>query len=150
MHALHALRRNRYTYLTRQDVDGRASITKWVYIDITDPMPVASARGRDYVSVVASSYTRAVYTRPLRLKSEVLESLKTFRAVAEVESGKWIREIMTAVSVSSLSDSLDDVNYTINYQYFCSQTILYCIKETLLLTKPAQRGPLPCGATYTR
>ena len=52
-------------------------------------MPVASAGGREYVGVVGD-YTCAVYTRPLRLKSEAFQAVEV---VAEGESGKRIWEI---------------------------------------------------------
>ena len=41
-----------------------------VHIDIADPMPVASAGGREYMYIVMDDSTRAVYARPLRFKSE--------------------------------------------------------------------------------
>ena len=54
-----------------------------------------AAGGREYEYVVVDDYTRAVFTRPLRLKSEAVEAFKAFRAAAENDSGKRIREIMT-------------------------------------------------------
>ena len=39
-------------------------------------------------------YTRAVYTRPLRLKSEAVKASKASRAAAENQPGKRAREIM--------------------------------------------------------
>src|SRR5258707_13638454 len=54
--------------------------------------------------------------------------------------------MVTAVSFSFLSGSLDGVNYTIKFQFF-SQTILQYIQKTSLPTtaKPAQRGPQTCS-----
>ncbi len=65
-----------------------------VHIDIDGLTPAASAGGREYVCVVADDYTRAVNTRPLRLKSEAVEGFKASRAAAENEPGKRVREIM--------------------------------------------------------
>ena len=78
--------------------EGRGRASKYlgrVHIDIVGPMPVKSARGREYVYVVVGDYTRAVYTRPLRLKSEAAEAFKTFKAAAENELGNRLREVMT-------------------------------------------------------
>jgi len=40
-------------------------------------------------------YTRAVYTRPLRLKLEAADASKSFRAAAENSSGSRLRAVMT-------------------------------------------------------
>ena len=58
-------------------------------------MQAKSAGGREYEYIVVNDYTRAVYTRPLRLKSETPEAFKTFKAVAENESQKRMREMRT-------------------------------------------------------
>ena len=58
-------------------------------------MQVKSAGGREYEYIAVDDYTHAVYTRPLRLKSETPEAFKTFKAVAENETQKWMREMMT-------------------------------------------------------
>ena len=60
-------------------------------------MQVKSAGGREYEYIVVDDYTHAVYTRPLRLKSEAPKAFKIFKAVAvaENESQKRLREIMT-------------------------------------------------------
>ena len=79
-------------HLPHKEGRGRAGkYLEWVYIDIAGPMPVASARGREYVCVVVDEYTRAVCTRPLRLKSESVKTFKAFRAAAENKFGKRIR-----------------------------------------------------------
>ncbi len=73
----------------KEDVDGRAG--KYLerdHIEIDGLIPVASAGGREYVCVVVDGYTRAVYTRPLRLKSEAVEAFKASRGAAENEPGK--------------------------------------------------------------
>ena len=44
-----------------------------VHVDIAGPMPVLSAGGREYLYVLVDDCTRAVWTRPLRLKSEVFD-----------------------------------------------------------------------------
>ena len=78
--------------------EGRERATEYlerVHIDIAGPMPVVSAGGREYVYVIVDDYTRAVYTKPLRLKSEAAEAFKSFKAIAENESGKRIREVLT-------------------------------------------------------
>ena len=53
------------------------------------------AGGREYVYVLVSDYTHAVYARPLCLKSEAVEAFNMFRAAEESESRKWIQEITT-------------------------------------------------------
>ena len=58
-------------------------------------MQVKSASGREYEYIAPDDYTRAVYTRPLRPKSEALEALDAFKAAAENEYQKRMREIMT-------------------------------------------------------
>ena len=68
---------------------------KWVSINIARPMPVASAKAREHVYAVVDDYTRRVYTRRLRPKSEAVEAFKVFRAAAENESGKRNWEVMT-------------------------------------------------------
>ena len=65
------------------------------HIDIAGSMPITSASGREYVYTVVDDYTRAVYPRPLRFKSAAIEAFKAFKAAAEDESEKEIREIMT-------------------------------------------------------
>jgi hypothetical protein len=57
-----------------------------VHIDIAGPMPVRSASGKEYGYIVVDDYSRAVYTRPLRHKSEAPEAFKVFKAAAEGES----------------------------------------------------------------
>ena len=66
-----------------------------VHIDIAGPMPVRSAGEKVYLYLVVDNYTRAVYVKPLTLKSEAVDAFRAFRAVAENESGKKIREVMT-------------------------------------------------------
>jgi len=78
--------------------EGRSRASEYlerVHIDITGPMPVKSAGGREYLYLVVDDYTRAVYVKPLKLKSEAVEAFKAFKAVAENESGKKMREVMT-------------------------------------------------------
>ena len=78
-----------------------------VHVDIAGPIPVASAGGREYVCVVVGDYTRAEYTRLLRLKSEIVEAVQAFRAAAENESGKRNWEIiMHELSMGKLRDGL--------------------------------------------
>jgi len=52
-------------------------------------MQVKSAGGKEYEYIAMDDYTRAVYTGPLRLKSEAPEAFKVFKAVAENESQKY-------------------------------------------------------------
>jgi transposase InsO family protein len=66
-----------------------------VHIDVAGPMEVQSAGGKAYEYVVVDDHTRVVYTRPLRLKSEAVDAFRTFKAAAEGESGKRLREVMT-------------------------------------------------------
>ena len=78
--------------------EGRMRATEYlerVHIDIAGPMPVRSAGGKEYLYVVVDDYTRTVYARHLRLKSEAIEAFKAFKAAAENESGKKIREVLT-------------------------------------------------------
>ena len=49
--------------------------------------------GREYIAM--DHYTRVVYTGPLRLKLEELETFKVFKAVAENEYQETMRDIMT-------------------------------------------------------
>ena len=58
-------------------------------------MQVKSAGGKEYEYIVMDDYTRAVYAGPLRLKSEAPEAFKVFKAVAENESQKRMRETLT-------------------------------------------------------
>jgi len=58
-------------------------------------MPVKSADGKEYEYIVVDDYSRAVYARPLRHKSEAPEAFKVFKAAAENESQKKVREVMT-------------------------------------------------------
>ena len=66
-----------------------------VHINIAGPMPVRSAGGREYVYVIVDDYTRDVYMKSLRLKSEAVEAFKEFKAVAERNSGMKLCEVMT-------------------------------------------------------
>jgi transposase InsO family protein len=78
--------------------EGRERATEYlgrVHIDVAGPMEVQSARGKVYEYVVVDNHTRAVYTRPLRLKSEAVDAFRLFKAMAECESGKKLREVMT-------------------------------------------------------
>ena len=65
----------------------------------TSSTPSASAEvastGLSNLYVVVDDCTRTVYAKPLRLKSEAIGAFKTFKAAAENESGKKIREVMT-------------------------------------------------------
>jgi hypothetical protein len=56
---------------------------------------VQSVGGKLYEYVAVDDYTRAVYTNPLRLKSEAIDAFKSFKAAVENESKKKLREIMT-------------------------------------------------------
>ena len=58
-------------------------------------MQVKWGGGKEYEYIAVDEYTRAVYTQPLRLKSEAPGPYKVFKAVAENESQKRMREIMT-------------------------------------------------------
>ena len=78
-----------------------------VHVDTAGPISVASARGREYVSV-EGDYTRAVYTRPPRLKSDAIEAVKAFWATAENEFGKGIWEIMMGEMHGLLMGKLRD------------------------------------------
>ena len=56
-------------------------------------MPIFLGGEREYVHVVVDDYSRAVYTRPLCLKSAV-EVFKVYRVAAKNKSEKRIRQIM--------------------------------------------------------
>ena len=58
-------------------------------------MQAKSAGGKEYECIIMDDYTRAMYTRPLLLKSEVPGIFKVLQAVAENKSQKRMREIMT-------------------------------------------------------
>ena len=66
-----------------------------VHIDIAGPMPVKSAGGKEYAYIIVDDHTRAVYMKPLKHKSDAPEAFKVFKAAAENESGRTIREVMT-------------------------------------------------------
>jgi len=66
-----------------------------VHIDIAGPMPTKSAGRKEYEYIVVDDYSRAVYTRPLRHKSDAPEAFKIFKAAAENESQERMREVMT-------------------------------------------------------
>jgi len=77
---------------------GRGRATEYlerVHVDIAGPMHVPSAGGRLYLYVAVDDYTRAVYTWSLFLKSKAPDAFKAFRAPADNESGKRLREVMT-------------------------------------------------------
>jgi hypothetical protein len=48
-----------------------------------------------YEYVVVDDHTRAVYTKPLHLKSEAVDAFKIFMAAAENESQNTLHEVMT-------------------------------------------------------
>jgi len=52
------------------------------------PVPTKSASGKEYEYIVVDDYSRAVYTRPLRLKSDAPEAFRIFKAAAENEPQK--------------------------------------------------------------
>ena len=80
MGALQVSQRKQYTSRIRKGASRAEEYLGRVHTDIAGP--------REY------EYTRAAYTRPLRLKLEAPEALKTFKAVVENESQKRMREIM--------------------------------------------------------
>jgi hypothetical protein len=57
-----------------------------VHVDVAGPIPVTSAGGKVCEYVVVDDHTRAVYTKPLRLKPDSVDAFKTFMATAENES----------------------------------------------------------------
>lgn len=65
-----------------------------VHIDIAGPMQVQSAGGKLYEYIDVDNYSRAVYTCPLRSKSDAPVAFKVFKAAAENESQKKLREVM--------------------------------------------------------
>src|SRR5258706_10625156 len=67
------------------------------------------SRRREYVYVVVDDYTGAVYTRPLRLKSEAVDAFRPLREVAENESGKRLREVMTDNSREQSMGEMRDI-----------------------------------------
>jgi len=66
-----------------------------VHIDIVGPMPTKPVGGGEYAYTVVDDYTRAVYTRPLRLNSKAANAIKLFRVAAKNESGTGLRAVMT-------------------------------------------------------
>ena len=54
-----------------------------------------SAGGKLYEYMVMDNYSRAVYTCPLRSKSDVPVAFKVFKATTENESQKKSHEVMT-------------------------------------------------------
>jgi len=67
---------------------------KKVHTDIIGPMPTKSVGGRECAYTVVDGDTLAVYTIPLRLKSEAADAFKSFRA-AENKSWSRLRAVMT-------------------------------------------------------
>ena len=59
------------------------------------PMPTKSVGGREYAYTVMDDYTRAVYTRPPRLKEEAADVFRSFWATAENKLGSRLRAVMT-------------------------------------------------------
>ena len=57
-----------------------------VHIDVAGPMPTKLAGRMECEYFVVDDYRRAVYTRPLRLKSDAPEAFKIFKVAAENES----------------------------------------------------------------
>ena len=57
-------------------------------------MQVKSAGGKEYEYIAVEDYSRAVYTCPLKHKSDAPEAFKIFKAAAERESSKQMREVM--------------------------------------------------------
>ena len=94
MRALHVSQRKQYTPSHKEGRSRAEEYLGRVHTVIAGPMQ-KSAGGREYEYIVVDDYTRAVYTQPIRLKLEAPEALKTFKAVAENESQKRMREIMT-------------------------------------------------------
>jgi len=58
------------------------------------PQPTKSAGGKEYGYIVVDEYSRTVYTRQLRLKPNAPEAFKVFKAGAENESRRRMRECM--------------------------------------------------------
>ena len=77
VHALHVLQLNWYT--RRGEI-----VQDRVHIDVAGPMTTKSAGGQEYEYI--DDYNRALYTNPLRLKSDALEAFKIFIAAVENES----------------------------------------------------------------
>ena len=96
MHAPHACVVAKLVHLPHEVRRKRASrYLERVHTDIAGPMPVKSAGGREYVYVIVDDYTRAVYTKSLRLKSEAVDAFKAVKAIVERESGNKLCEVMT-------------------------------------------------------
>jgi len=84
MHTLHVLQRNQYSSRTRKG----EVVQERTWLESTSRLPTKSAGGKEYEYIVVDDYSRAVYTRPLRLKSDTLEAFKIFKAAAEKDSQK--------------------------------------------------------------
>ena len=71
MRALHASQPKRYTSHIRKGTVAQANT--WVEFTLTSPTQVKSTGGKEHEYIAVDDYTRAVYTQPLRVKSEAPE-----------------------------------------------------------------------------
>jgi len=79
-------------FLHKEGCDRTEQYLGRVHLDISGPMQVKSAGGKEYEHIAVDDYSRAMYTRHLRHKFDTPEVFKIFMAAAEKESSK---EIMT-------------------------------------------------------
>jgi len=127
--------------------EGRGHATKYlkrVHVDIAGPMHVPSAGGRLYLYVAVDDCTRAVYTRPLFLKSEAPEAFRVFRAAAENESGRQLRDRQRA---RTLDGRNAQYLRTRRYQVAHDGTVSPCVERS---GRTRHRGPdcdCACHAT---
>jgi len=109
-----------------------------VHIDISGPMQVKSASGKEYEYIAVDDYSRAMYTRPLRHKFDTPEVFKIFMAAAEKESSK---EIMT--------DTAHNQTVSPNEQSGYSPTQCTPCCTTLVSARPCgQKLPTPSLSSY--
>jgi len=106
------------------------------------PMPTKPVGGREYAYTDMDDYTRVVYTRPLRHKSEAANAFKSFRAAAE---NKFVPRLRAVVINNACELSMGEV------RDICEQD---GIKLDILhrmgwLSAPSEYSPTRCTLCYT-
>ena len=72
-----------------------AETLELVHGDLCGPITPATPGGRKYLILVVDDCSRYMWLQLLTSKTEAAESVKKFKALAEVESGKKLRVLRT-------------------------------------------------------
>jgi len=94
MHVLHALQQKRSTSRIRKG----AIVWSSTWVECTSTLrdlQVKSAGGKEYKYIAVEDYSHAVYTCPLKHKSDAPEAFKIFKAAAKRVSSKQMHKVMT-------------------------------------------------------